>query len=290
MRSSGDIIHYNYASFGKVTVSSSCANPFQFSSEVYDSQLAQQYYNFRHYSSSEGRWCTRDFMEGINLYRFTNNNSITLLDLLGLDIVDEISTNLEQNRDTLQELPCTFVFAVDRPGGERFSTDRVRDRLIDTIRRLFPKAEIVILENDEFNAPEVINALNESKCVCGFYYIGHALNDESRPRIVFDPNGTSLGSHIPPGREKPYRRHLNEVNGGNFSPCAVSGIIGCNTANPSSAGFGCSSSKIPSFAEAFSKHTKSSTWGTTDSINLNIDGGVTRGALFLYTEENGRKF
>ena len=89
----GDIAAtYDYAPFGAVTAgtpsgSAAPANPFQFSSEVYDDELGLVYYNYRHYSPSDGRWISRDPIEeqgGWNLYVFVGSQPIFQSDFLGL--------------------------------------------------------------------------------------------------------------------------------------------------------------------------------------------------------------
>ena len=83
---------YDDAPFGAVTEtvpadSAVPANPFQWSSEVYDSELDLVYYNYRHYSPSDGRWLSRDPIEengGVNLYGFVGNRVFASLDLFGL--------------------------------------------------------------------------------------------------------------------------------------------------------------------------------------------------------------
>ncbi|MGN0883956.1 MAG: RHS repeat domain-containing protein, partial [Candidatus Spyradosoma sp.] len=82
---------YDYAPFGAVTTgtpsgASVPANPFQWSSEVYDSELDLVYYNYRHYSPSDGRFLSRDPIEelgGRNLYAFAENSPIGKRDILG---------------------------------------------------------------------------------------------------------------------------------------------------------------------------------------------------------------
>ena len=54
---------YSYAPFGNVTESGDVSQPFQWSSEHYDSELDLVYYNFRHYSPSIGRFLSRDPIE-----------------------------------------------------------------------------------------------------------------------------------------------------------------------------------------------------------------------------------
>ncbi|MGN0834757.1 MAG: RHS repeat-associated core domain-containing protein [Candidatus Spyradosoma sp.] len=79
----GDIAAtYDYAPFGAVAAGTPSgaavpANPFQWSSEFYDSELGLVYYNYRHYSPSLGRFLSRDPIEeqgGLNLYVFVGNN------------------------------------------------------------------------------------------------------------------------------------------------------------------------------------------------------------------------
>ena len=80
----GIAAHYDYAPFGTVTraVSTSAIaarnfhlkNPFRFpspnglgrifSSGYHDDTLGLVYYNYRHYNPADGRWCSRDFVEG----------------------------------------------------------------------------------------------------------------------------------------------------------------------------------------------------------------------------------
>ena len=81
---------YSYAPFGAVSASGDVTQPFQWSSEVYDSELDLVYYNFRHYSPSLGRFLSRDPIEeqgGINLYLFIFNQLMNV-DARGLSVLD----------------------------------------------------------------------------------------------------------------------------------------------------------------------------------------------------------
>jgi len=91
---------YEYSPFGQVTsalnVGSSmfdvASNPLTFSSEIFDSTLGLQYYNFRLLNTLDGRWINRDLIPeeyGINRYTFVNNQSILHFDLLGLTVIDK---------------------------------------------------------------------------------------------------------------------------------------------------------------------------------------------------------
>jgi RHS repeat-associated protein len=88
---------YDYSPFGAVTslqitqlgnnALTQFSNPLTFSSEVHDSTLGLQYYNFRHLNMFEGRWVSRDQEEEDdyeNMYVFIGNESATDFDLLGL--------------------------------------------------------------------------------------------------------------------------------------------------------------------------------------------------------------
>ena len=85
---------YDYAPFGNVSAgtpsgSAVPANPLQWSSEIYDSELDLVYYNYRHYSPSLGRFLSRDSIEeqgGLNLYAFVGNQCLFLSDQLGLEV------------------------------------------------------------------------------------------------------------------------------------------------------------------------------------------------------------
>lgn len=60
----GDIVaHYEYAPFGAVIAQrgvSAAANPWRFSIEYAEDDIATVYYNYRHYEAAMGRWMNRD--------------------------------------------------------------------------------------------------------------------------------------------------------------------------------------------------------------------------------------
>ena len=77
---------YDYAPFGAVSATGDVTQPFQWSSEFYDSELGLVYYNYRHYSPTDGRWLSRDPIEeegGRNLYAISENKPIYKWDVLG---------------------------------------------------------------------------------------------------------------------------------------------------------------------------------------------------------------
>jgi RHS repeat-associated protein len=81
---------YVYSPFGAVAISSEYAepvNPITFSSEVFDSTLGLQYYNYRHLNLLDGRWVNRDPIEergGVNCFAFSRNKMQCSSDILGL--------------------------------------------------------------------------------------------------------------------------------------------------------------------------------------------------------------
>ena len=82
-------LHYKYGPFGDHELQvgeSSFQNPWRFSCEFADDDLALSYYNYRHYDHVCGRWFRKDPYEddySPNLYAFCANNC-NLFDKLGL--------------------------------------------------------------------------------------------------------------------------------------------------------------------------------------------------------------
>jgi RHS repeat-associated protein len=80
---------YEYAPFGetiRVTGPIARANPFRFSTKYEDDETDLCYYGHRYYSSSDGRWLSRDRIAengGLNLYGLVNNNPISSFDPVG---------------------------------------------------------------------------------------------------------------------------------------------------------------------------------------------------------------
>lgn len=84
---------YRYTPYGEVIEQHEGLmkqNPFCFSSEYHDHELALVYYNYRHYNPKDGRWLSRDPQAekgGENLYGFVNNSPVNAQDYLGLGII-----------------------------------------------------------------------------------------------------------------------------------------------------------------------------------------------------------
>ena len=84
---------YDYNAFGETIQSdgvASVANHFRFSTKYTDDETGLLYYGFRYYSSSVGRWLSKDPIEeqgGANLYGFIDNDGIDDADSFGLRAV-----------------------------------------------------------------------------------------------------------------------------------------------------------------------------------------------------------
>jgi RHS repeat-associated protein len=82
---------YEYGPFGEVirqTGPMAKANPFRFSTKYQDDETGLNYYGYRYYDASAGRWLGRDPIEedgGANLYCFVDNAPLNEEDILGLD-------------------------------------------------------------------------------------------------------------------------------------------------------------------------------------------------------------
>ena len=102
---------YAYAPFGAVSASGDVSQPFQWSSEVYDSELDLVYYNFRHYSPSLGRFLSRDPIEeqgGLNLYAFAKNNPMVKWDILGRMALPCSMYSKRRVKSSFMGIPCRW--------------------------------------------------------------------------------------------------------------------------------------------------------------------------------------
>jgi RHS repeat-associated protein len=81
---------YEYDPFGvtlKSTGEYAAKNPFKFSTKYVEQDSGMIYYGYRYYNPQTGSWLSRDPLEeegGINLYAFSENNSVDGIDYLGL--------------------------------------------------------------------------------------------------------------------------------------------------------------------------------------------------------------
>jgi len=78
---------YTFDSFGKLTGSTgSLTNPFRYTAREFDSETNLYYYRARYYDPQVGRFLSEDsvkFAQGVNFYRYTENNPIGFSDPLG---------------------------------------------------------------------------------------------------------------------------------------------------------------------------------------------------------------
>jgi RHS repeat-associated protein len=82
------VAHYEYDAFGQAVASGAKANDFshQFSTKHLDSETGLNYYGYRYYDASIGRWLGRDPIEesgGLNIYMFVYNDPNSYVDDLG---------------------------------------------------------------------------------------------------------------------------------------------------------------------------------------------------------------
>ena len=107
---------------------------FRFSSEYYDSETGFVYYNYRYYSSSLGRWLSRDPIGewgGWNIYGMVDNNPVDYWDYLGLAKCSKCGYN--------QKLICDIVEKADKDVSSL--TEREREYLKEHRPDLLKKLE-----------------------------------------------------------------------------------------------------------------------------------------------------
>ncbi len=79
----------DYGAFGEIVMQTGvfATLPFGFSTKYLDSETGLNYYGFRYYNPSTGRWLSRDPIEedgGLNLYGFVDNSPLDSIDPNGL--------------------------------------------------------------------------------------------------------------------------------------------------------------------------------------------------------------
>lgn len=81
---------YDYTAFGETLLiegPAAALNPFRFSTKYTDPETGLNYYGFRYYAPSTGRWLSRDPIEeegGVNLYGMVGNDAVNQIDPKGL--------------------------------------------------------------------------------------------------------------------------------------------------------------------------------------------------------------
>ena len=94
---------YTYSAFGEILLKDGAFDSrYQFSTKEYDISVGLNYYGYRFYDSTSGRWINRDpFYEsaGMNLYSFTANSPLTFVDPLGNSIWSDFQDALNTFED-----------------------------------------------------------------------------------------------------------------------------------------------------------------------------------------------
>lgn len=87
--STGSVVNtYTYDSFGNLTASTgTTTNFFRYTAREIDTEIGLYYYRARYYDEETGRFLSEDpggFVTGIDFYTYAGNNSVNLIDPLGL--------------------------------------------------------------------------------------------------------------------------------------------------------------------------------------------------------------
>ena len=105
--------HYEYDAFGNTTVAIGAkAADFahRFSTKPLDTETGLYYYGYRYYDPVTGSWPSRDPIEekgGYNLYGFVTNNSVNLIDVLGMSgLVYSTDVTLETKPTLTKDGEC----------------------------------------------------------------------------------------------------------------------------------------------------------------------------------------
>jgi len=103
---------YVYGPFGEVVRASgaiAAQNPFQFSTKYTDAETGLNYYGYRYYNPSTGRWLRRDPQEeqgGLNLFTFVANDGINHTDALGLMTLQALKDIAKQLDGDVSGVKC----------------------------------------------------------------------------------------------------------------------------------------------------------------------------------------
>ena len=170
---------YDYAPFGAVSATGDVTQPFQWSSEFYDSELALVYYNYRHYSPTDGRWLSRDPIEeqgGRNLYAIIGNNVSKETDSLGKNLIEDSYEEFEFEFYSQQDLNLCNSY--------KYGSLLIDNSFVpDDIRKYFPDNQIWNVDFPLENCPQ------KPTVTAGIYIFG-------KFGIEIDNSNSSPSPHI----------------------------------------------------------------------------------------------
>ena len=179
------VAHYEYDGFGNITEENGTLKDefdIRFSTKKQDSQTGLYYYGYRYYDPVTGRWPSRDPIEesgGVNLYGMVGNESIGLIDYLGLDRHNESYVIFKYGKDSWLERFKSFPRA-----------DQVTS-LDEIVRDLQEKID-----------PYSKDGVNPCHCVEKLQINTHG----SKGKIEFGPESGDLRS----GKRQAYRDFLKQ--------------------------------------------------------------------------------
>jgi len=148
-------------------------NALTFSSEVFDSALGLQYYNYRHLNVLDGRWVSRDPIEengGVNVFGFVFNNPLEWFDGIGLDAVQAQIQYIEISTATVPYNKANFIIEMEiYSKGEKYCT---RHKSVSLNIDIYTSVKWATHENE--HAADLIEGLREmhknvvswEKCYC----------------------------------------------------------------------------------------------------------------------------
>ncbi len=137
---------YEYGPFGELirtTGPMAQANPFRWSTKYQDTESGLSYYGYRYYNPNTGRWLSRDPIEeegGLNLYGMVGNDTINLVDPLGLASLS-IKMGKAELRDCGQfKIPAYWViFPASHGAGQIVQSVTITERIAKCGEKKLPE-------------------------------------------------------------------------------------------------------------------------------------------------------
>lgn len=180
------------------------------------------------------------------------------------DGVSRFEEMLRSKYAELSQYKCSFLISHDHPGGSKYATNKIRDRVILIINTIFQNTCISIKQIEHTSAA-VKREFSQTECICGYIYIGHA-NNEKPPRLIFSSTDSIAVKGKPP-----YRHAYTEIDNSNLVSGNVSALFGCNS---SSTFF-----EKESIAEVLSRHFGGDVLGSNRGLNYTNDGKAVRSTI-----------